>query len=72
MSFDLAALEKDLANVVSAIEQSLANHNVLIGQKQGLEYVINKMKQGAQAVETVATAVEGVIEPAQTQESANE
>jgi hypothetical protein len=61
---NLSELEKDLQTVLAAIEQSAANHNVLIGQKQGLEHVITKMKQVAVAVENAANVVEGVIEPA--------
>lgn len=58
----LAELEKDLDIVVKALEQSLANHNVLIGQKQGIEHVIAKIKSSAQAVEKVADAAETVVE----------
>ncbi len=59
---NIEQFEKDLANVTQAIEQSMANHNVLIGQKQALMHVIDKMKQGAQVVEKVADIAETVIE----------
>lgn len=58
----LAGLEKDLEGVVKAIEQSIANHNMLLGQKQGLEHVIAKIKTAAQTVENVASATEAVVE----------
>ena len=54
--------EKDLANVTTAIEQSLTNHNVLIGQKQALIHVIAKLKEAAQAVEKIATVADQVVE----------
>ncbi len=40
----LEGLKKDLESIVNAIEQSLANHNVLLGQKQAIEHVIKKIE----------------------------
>ena len=62
----LAELEKDLDIVVKALEQSLANHNVLIGQKQGIEHVIAKIKSSAVSVEKTAETVEKVADTAET------
>jgi hypothetical protein len=55
-------LEKDLANIAKAIDQSAANHNVLMGQKIALEHVIAKMKEAVVKVETVSEAVEQVVD----------
>ncbi len=40
----LEDFKKDLESIVKAIEQSLANHNVLLGQKQAIEHVIAKIE----------------------------
>lgn len=59
---NLAEFEKDLEGIKQTLEQTLANANVLIGQRQALEAVVAKIKGGAQAVEAVATTVEKVAD----------
>ena len=60
----LEDLEKDLENIVKAIEQTLANHNVLLGQKTAIASVIARMKEAADVAETVAPVLEGEVIPA--------
>ena len=60
----IAQLEKDLAEVVKAIEQAFANVNILQGQKQGLEHALRAIKAAADVTETVTTALEGEVIPA--------
>ncbi len=54
-------LEKDLEGVKAAIEQGVANINVLRGQAQGLEHAIKTLKgagASSEAVEVVAETIE--------------
>lgn len=62
----LEQLEQDLKNVVSALEQSLANHNFLIGQKQTLETVIARIKQGVDTAASTVDSVEKVVDATAT------
>ena len=56
----LEQFERDLQIVEKAIEQSLANHNVLLGQKQTILHYIEKTKAAAATVEKAASTVEEV------------
>ena len=50
----LEQLESDLKKVDASLAQSVANHNVLVGQKQIIEHYITKLKAG-EPVADVAT-----------------
>lgn len=60
----LERYETDLKIVDKALEESLANHNVLIGQRQTiLHYIqIEKDKAKVADVEKVADTVESTVE----------
>lgn len=58
-------LEKDLESVVKAVEQAVANVNILNGQKQGLEHAVKAIKAAAIATEKVASVVEHVASAAE-------
>ena len=64
LKMTLAEIEQDIANVAKALEQTLANHNILVGQRQALEHIVSKIKAAAQDTATVATDVETVINTA--------
>lgn len=62
MSLSLEDIEKDIASVMKAIEQSIANHNILLGQLQGLQHVQGKLKSTVDCVAGVADTVEKVVD----------
>ncbi len=58
----LEQFERDLAIVEKALEQSLSNHNVLIGQKQTILHYIAKAKEVSDSIDKMADTVETVVE----------
>ena len=56
-------LEARLKEIVSAVEQSVSNHNALIGRREELIYIIEQARKAATVVETVAVDAEKVLEP---------
>lgn len=64
MLAQLEQFKKDLETASTALEQSAANHNALVGQKKTLEYVIAKLKDDLAKAEEVASGAEIVVENA--------
>ena len=62
----LEQFERDLNIVEKAIEQSMANHNVLVGQKQTILHYIAKFKEGAEKVEEEVKTEEPGSAPVET------
>jgi hypothetical protein len=74
--WSIEELEKRLATLASQVEQSAANHHLLVGAKMQLEGLVMEAKKGAEVVaaidpalvpdcskvEQVADVVEGVVE----------
>jgi len=52
-------LEAKVRELVAQVEQSAANHHILVGSKMTFEGLLNEAKKA----EGVVTAVEAVIEP---------
>jgi len=61
----LDALEARLKEIMAAVEQSISNHNALIGRREELIYIIEEAKKAASVVETVATEAEKALEPSE-------
>lgn len=56
-------IESQMKELASRIEQSLANHNFLLGAKAALEGLYASMKADAPAVEAVIAAVAPEVAP---------
>lgn len=52
----LESLEKKLAETQAALEQTLANYNVLLGRRETLQYYINEIKLNGEKEKAANTA----------------